>query len=74
MENVKEIEEQATAAPLSTDGVSNGGTGDDRQDQHYNKSKDYWEGVAPTVNGMLGGFENVTNIGEFDLIVLWTVR
>lgn len=52
---------------------SNGDTADDRQDQHYNKSKDYWEQVSPTVNGMLGGFENVTNIGEFGLIVLWYV-
>jgi len=27
----------------------------------YNKSEDYWKKVSPTVNGMLGGLEHVSN-------------
>ena len=28
--------------------------------QYYSKAKDYWGGVTPTIDGMLGGFAKVS--------------
>jgi hypothetical protein len=36
----------------------------DGKDQHdYKKSKEYWENIPASINGMLGGFGNITTTG-----------
>ena len=38
------------------------GAGDEAKNGHsYDKSKEYWEKIEPTVNGMLGGFSRISN-------------
>lgn len=36
----------------------------DKHDCYYTKSKEYWEKIPASVNGMLGGFGNVTTTGN----------
>lgn len=34
----------------------------DNDEQFFGRAKKYWADISPTVNGMLGGFGNITNI------------
>lgn len=43
--------------------------GDD-QGNTYAKSRDYWDGIEPTVDGMLGGFSKISNVDAQESIRL----
>eukprot|EP01130_Rhizamoeba_saxonica_P016276 TRINITY_DN7490_c0_g1_i1.p1 TRINITY_DN7490_c0_g1~~TRINITY_DN7490_c0_g1_i1.p1 ORF type:complete len:275 (-),score=59.12 TRINITY_DN7490_c0_g1_i1:26-850(-) len=43
-------------------------------EQWYEKSKEYWENIEPTVNGMLGGYEHISAadiVGSFSFLKMF---